>query len=933
MVIWGAIWGVILGLLTSRHGEGFAMIAGGLLGALAGWTLRKAVDRRVAGLLAQTQATPEPALSREGEPAAASDDTLTFEEVFSTDPPPDQAPGAEPAMAPLSPLAMDTSPQADAEAAYRTFAESPAPTPPVAEDLVARIKRWFLGGNTVARLGAVVLFIGLAFLARLAAERGLMPPELRLAGIGATAIGLLIFGFRLRERRTGYALTLQGAGVAILYLTLFAGFRLYGLMPPVMAFALMVAVCALSAVLAVLQDARILAVMGAAGGFLSPILVSTGQNDHVALFSYYTVLNLGILGVAWKKDWRLLNLVGFVFTFAIATMWGVLRFRPEHYASAQPFLIVFVVLYVAIAVLFALRRAPCFRDYVDGTLVFGVPLIGFGLQAGLVRHLSFGLAWSAVATAAFYLLLAGLLAQRRLEQLRLLVESFLALGVIFASLAIPFALEARWTAAAWALEGAAVIWVGLRQHRRLARAFGLLLQVGGLLAFNNHLMVRTPHEWPLLNADFVGAALLAGAAIFSSRQIDLFYRRLPRAPDRYENFERASIVPLFLYGFAWWMGAIALELSRRAVSPEGKLSFVLAPEDRTLLWMLGFVASAAIAVWQGIKRDWAVTTWPGYATLPVLLLGALFGMASFGHLFEHGGVWIWPLAIAVHLWTLRRIDGRAPARWFVAVHAGGVILLVLLSWSIIDFAVDQARLWRTSWGPAGALLALTGVLAVVGRAAFSAAARSRWPMDRFARAYGWYGLIPVAALTAGGALLMTLTQSGDASPLPHLPLVNPTDLAFLLAIAALWQWRRHACASGWPMPAWLRDRRIGLSLAGGALFVWLNTVWVRAVHHFFDVPWRWDALFHSFIVQAGYALLWTFAATGMMVFASRRGARLPWLAGAALVGVTVVKLVLIDLSNAGGLERIIAFIGVGALMLLVGYLAPLPPKHLPTEAA
>ncbi|MBI5589921.1 MAG: DUF2339 domain-containing protein [Deltaproteobacteria bacterium] len=932
MVIWGVIWGAILGALYSRYDEGFAVVAGAMLGALAGLTLRKAVDRHVAELIAQTKPVSEPVFTRVDEPSPETGDTASFEEVGSTGLPETDAVAAESVTAP--PVAMDTAPQADAKAVYQAPAEPSAPSEPsIIDETVARIKGWFFGGNTVARLGAAVLFIGLAFLARLAAERGLIPPELRLAGIGAMAVGLLIFGFRLRERRTGYAITLQGAGVAILYLTMFTAYRLYALMPSGLAFGLMVAVCALSGVLAVLQDARALAVMGAAGGFLSPILASTGQGDHVALFSYYTVLNLGILGVAWKKDWRLLNLVGFVFTFGIGTLWGVLRYRPEHYASTQPFLIVFVILYVAIAVLFALRRGPSLRDYVDSTLVFGVPLIGFGLQAGLVRHFEFGLAWSAVATAAFYLLLAGLLAWRRLEQLRLLVECFVALGVIFASLAIPLALDARWTAAAWAVEGAAVIWVGLRQHRRLARAFGLLLQVGGFFAFIDHLMMgRAPHGWPLLNAEFVGAALLAGAAIFSSYQFHLYYRRLPRAPGWYADFERAAIVPLFLYGFAWWMGAIALELSRRAVSPAGQWSFVFAAMDRPLLLMLGFVASAAVSVWQGMRRDWDIASWPGYATLPVLLLGALFGMASFRHLFEHGGVWIWPLAIGVHLWTLGRIDGSGPAKWHGAVHAGGVFLLVLLGWSAVDFTIDEARLWQTSWGPAGALLALTGVLSVVGKAAFSSAARNHWPMDRFARAYGWYGLIPVAVLTAGCAVLMTLTQSGDASPLPHIPLINPTDLAFLLAVAALWQWRQHALASAWPLPAWLRDRPIGFSLMGGTLFVWLNTVWVRAVHHFFDVPWHADALFHSFIVQAGYALLWTLTATGMMVFASRRNVRPLWLTGAALLGVTVVKLVLIDLSNAGGFERIVAFIGVGALMLLVGYLAPLPPKNLYTEA-
>ena len=147
-----------------------------------------------------------------------------------------------------------------------------------------------------------MLFIGLAFLARFAVEQGLVPPQLRLAGIGLVASVLLVIGFRLRERRTGYALTLQGAGVAILYLTLFAAFRLYGFWPATLAFGLMVAVCAGAAMLAVLQDARALAVIGAAGGFVAPILASTGQGDHVALFSYYMVLNLGILAVAWRKE-------------------------------------------------------------------------------------------------------------------------------------------------------------------------------------------------------------------------------------------------------------------------------------------------------------------------------------------------------------------------------------------------------------------------------------------------------------------------------------------------------------------------------------------------------------------------------------------------------------------------------------------------------
>ena len=92
------------------------------------------------------------------------------------------------------------------------------------------------------------------------------------------------------------------------------------------AFVLLLAVAALSAVLAVLQDSLALAVLGAAGGFLAPILASTGDGSHVALFSYYAVLNGGILAIAWFKSWRLLNVTGFAFTFGIATVWGCLLY-------------------------------------------------------------------------------------------------------------------------------------------------------------------------------------------------------------------------------------------------------------------------------------------------------------------------------------------------------------------------------------------------------------------------------------------------------------------------------------------------------------------------------------------------------------------------------------------------------------------------------
>ncbi len=129
------------------------------------------------------------------------------------------------------------------------------------------IKNWFFGGNTIVKAGVGILFIGLAFLAKFASEHVQVPIELRLAGIGAAAIVLLVIGWRLRSKRPAYAQVLQGGAVAVLYLTLFVAFRFYGVLAVTPVFALMVAVAALAAALAVLQDARSLAVIGALGGF------------------------------------------------------------------------------------------------------------------------------------------------------------------------------------------------------------------------------------------------------------------------------------------------------------------------------------------------------------------------------------------------------------------------------------------------------------------------------------------------------------------------------------------------------------------------------------------------------------------------------------------------------------------------------------------
>jgi uncharacterized membrane protein len=914
MVIWGAFWGAVLGLSWPGRFEGFRLVVAALLGALAGWSLRRAVRAEMQrAALPAVAATPTEVARPEVAPAALP--TADFEDTSPArvaEPVPPPSPAARPPVR--------------------------APSPNLVEQLFARARAWLFGGNTVVRMGVLVLFIGLAFLAKYAVEHSLLPPELRLAGIAAAGIGLFGAGLRLRGKgagRLGYALTLQGAGVAVLYLTVFAAFRLYQFLPAGAAFAALGLVCAFSAAIALAQNAPAMAFIGFAGGFAAPLLVSTGQGDPVGLFGYYTLLSLAIATLAWFRAWRALNLLGFFATFGIATLWGVLQYRPEQFASTEPFLLAFFAIYLAASLLYALRHTHAPRQAVDATLVFGVPIVALGLQAVLVHDIEYATAFSSLALGALYLALGAWLARRSQGTPlvnRWLAQSFAALGLGFVTLAVPLALDARWSSAVWAVEGAAVYWMGARQQRWLPRAAGIALQALAALMFLQASRFAPAGTWPLANAQFLGAAMLAGGALAIA-----WWSRGPQARGdesalaaRFQAFEHGLSPVLFWIGFLWWQSGLGTEIERSWQQPDGSALPMLDAAAQVHLKLLAWVGTAFVLHFFALparRSPWPIAASPAWTVLIAMAVAAFSGMAVADHVFQSGGWAAWPLAAAMHLALLHRLDAGEPQPWWRWVHAGGVWLLVVLAGNLLVFAIGKAQLWQTAWATVMLLVAGTGVLLVLARKrAFAAIAHPRrWPLDRFAPAYLWRAAAPLAALLALGALVVAVHSSGEARPLPYVPLLNPTDLAVGLALAACTAWLLRVRASSLVVPAWVHGK-VPLAALAAIAFVAINTVWLRVAHHYAGVAWQAGALFDSFLVQAGYSILWTLLALGAMVAAHRRGLRTPWMVGAGLLGLTVVKLFAIDLSNRGGSERIFVFIAVGLLMLVVGYFAPLPPN-------
>lgn len=914
MVIWGALWGALLGLLWPGYNEELALVLGALLGAGAGWSLRSVVRAEIARLAGAAGAAPATA-----RPAATAVPVPT----------PSPVPAAQPVMASPAPGPAAPIP-----------ARPAAPSrPDLVTALLLRARDWLFGGNTVVRMGVVVLFVGLAFLAKYAVENALLPPQVRLAGIGAAGIALFVAGLRLRRRgadKAGYAMTLQGAGVAVLYLTVFAAFRLYQFLPAGAAFAGLALICAFSTIVALAQNAQSLAFIGFAGGFAAPVLASTGQGSHVALFSYYLLLGVAIAVIAWRKAWRPLNLLGFFATFGIATAWGVLRYQPAQLASTEPFLIAFFAVYLLASLFYALRHGHEARKAIDATLVFGTPIVAFGLQLGLVRFIPYASAFSALALGALYVGLGRWLLRRDAgdrQVNRWLAECFLALALGFVTLAVPLALDGRWTSAVWAVEGAGVFWMGRRQARWLPRAAGLALQVMAAAMFLDHAGYDARGPWPIANPAFIGAVMLAGAALAIAwwSRVPLAVADPSRAAEAFGRVEDKLSPLLFWVGFGWWQLALSNEITRFSIDANGAFHYALERGPRLMLHMLAWVGSAYALHHLALARrprPWPVAATPAWTTLPVMLLATLVGMLSLDHVFVAGGWWIWPVALLLHARMLHALDAGRPQGWWQWVHAGGVWLLVLLAGNLLMFAIDRAQLWQTAWASVILLVSGTLVLLALARRRWHEAPAEalHWPLARFRAAYLWRAAAPLAVIVALGALLVAVHSSGESRPLPYLPLLNPTDLSVALALAACGLWLLRVRRGVLPVAA-VAQGRLAPALLAAIAFIAINTVWLRVAHHYAGVPWDPDSLSSSFIVQAGYSILWTLIALALMLGAHKRRVRLPWMLGAGLLAVTVLKLFVIDLSNRGGSERIVVFIAVGLLMLVVGWFAPLPPAR------
>lgn len=778
--------------------------------------------------------------------------------------------------------------------------KQPAQPNPI-EKAIDCVRRFFTEGNPIVRIGMVVMFFGLSFLVKYASNQGLLPLELRMSAVAAIAIVLIGIGWKTRTRAGGYGLVLQGGGIAALYLTIFAAAKMYSLMPTGVAFGLMLIIVILGVMLAVLQNAQVLALMATAGGFLAPILTSDGSGNHVGLFSFYLLLNLGILAIAWFKAWRMLNWVGFVFTFVITSAWGVLKYEPHLYASTQPFLLAFFALYLTVSVLFSLKQPPNLKGLVDGSLVFGLPIVGFGLQTALLKHTEYGLAISALTLAIVYISLARLLWSKYQQTHRILIESFVALGVTFATLTIPLALDAQWTSATWALEATGLIWVGLRQQRFLPRLAGYLLHLAAALS----LLIHDIHAGttPIVSGDFIGLFILAASAFCISWL-------LVRFAENANRFDRALTNLAMIIGWIWWLVAGYIEINGHVPGEQHVPSFIVF-----------FSLSTAALLLLSVKIQWVQLTRIGFWLLP---LTVLFAMSNLGEgLFlgydiypsQGWGLLAWIIFAAVQYRFLWRRGEQGVTGLLSVYH-------VLTAWFLLSLVYWDASYWQQElqwYGTSAAVLWFACLVAPLAALLYFTKT-TLWPFAQYTADYK--NLIPAPLIFF---LLLWFIYACSYSGITnqfYLPILNPLDLAQAAVLLIFGYAIKRGFIALDKAPA-----EMCYGLIGILGFVWINVVLLRAIHQYAGIDYVPYTMWNSAVVQMALSILWAVCALVIMNISRRIQMRELWMIGMGLLILIVIKLFTKDLSGAGTLAGIVSFMVVGGLMLLIGYLSPIPAKN------
>jgi uncharacterized membrane protein len=340
----------------------------------------------------------------------------------------------------------------------------------------------FIGENLINKIGIAILVLGIGFFVKYAIDKNWIN-EYGRVGIGVLCGGLLIgIAHRLRRRFKAFSSVLVGGGLSVLYFTIAIAFHQYHIFSQESAFIIMVVITGFAVSLSIAYDKMELAVLALIGGFSTPFMVSTGEGNYKVLFTYLLILNCGLLVLAYRKKWNLVNILCYFFTILIYGSWLTTKClgKPAEtspYLGALLFATTFYVVFFLMNVVYNIRNKISFKAFEAGMLLSNTFLY-YGAGMSILFYYYHG-QYQGLFTAAMGVVNFGFAYTfyRRQSIDRNLVFLLTGLVLTFISLAAPVQLEGNYITLFWSAEAVLLLWFSQKSGIKLVKIVSLVVNV------------------------------------------------------------------------------------------------------------------------------------------------------------------------------------------------------------------------------------------------------------------------------------------------------------------------------------------------------------------------------------------------------------------------------------------------------------------------
>lgn len=327
---------------------------------------------------------------------------------------------------------------------------------------ISRNLEKFIGENLINKIGIVITVIGVAIGAKYSIDHQLISPFMRIALGYLMGFGLLGTGLRLKLKYENYSAVLVSGAMSIMYFISYFAFSFYDLIPQVPAFLLMVIFTVATVYAALEYNKQVIAHIGLVGAYAVPFLLSNDSGNAAILFSYMAIINIGILIISFRKNWKPLYYVSFVFSWIIYLSWlNISYHNSEHFGTGLLFATVFFILFYLTFLAYTLRGRADFNTE-DRLLLLANSAIFFGTGFYILSNHEVGTHFNGAFALGIALvhLIAVLVINRQKPADRNLFYFVSGLVIVFITLAIPVQLDGKWVTVLWAGEAAALFWIG-----------------------------------------------------------------------------------------------------------------------------------------------------------------------------------------------------------------------------------------------------------------------------------------------------------------------------------------------------------------------------------------------------------------------------------------------------------------------------------------